>query len=308
MAEQTVAPTGWKKWGFLFKETYKNWQSNRPFRVSAVISYYTIFALPGLLIVVINLAGSFFGEEALKHEIFSKTHDFIGDEAANSIEKIVINALSQKGFTISNLIGIATMLFGATGVFYQMQQSLNDVYKVVYEGTPGLLQNLKNRLFSFGMILVIGFLLMVSLVISGLMAALHDVLLKFVPESLLVLFQFSDLFVSLLIITFLFAMMFKFLPDVKVKFRDLWKGSFISAFLFVVAKLLLAYYFQVSDPASTYGAAGGVVLLMIWVTYSAMIFLFGAELTRLYVVHYGSGYTLKPMAKKISFKRNKTAH
>lgn len=303
MTDTDAPKEGFRKWKFLFLQAYKNWQANKPFRISAVISYYTIFALPGLLIVTINLAGSAFGEEALKHEIFTKTHDYIGDEAAIAIEKIVINAFEQQGLSIANIIGLLTMLFGATGVFYQMQQSLNDVWQITYDSKPGFLKNLKNRFFSFGMILVIGFLLLVSLVISATMAALHDVLLKFLPESLLVVFQASDLLVSAIVITLLFAAMFKFLPDVKIKWKDLWKGAAISSVLFVTAKVLLSYYFQYSNPASSYGAAGGVVLLMIWVTYSAMVLMYGAELTRLYVIHYGSGYTLKPLAKKINFRR-----
>lgn len=269
------------KYCSIVKNAGLNWNNNDPFRQSAVIAFYTIFSLPGLLVIIINLAGIFLGQEALTHKIYNSTHEYIGDDVAIFIEKIIANSSTSKNLSISNLISICTMLYGATGVFYQIQISFNITWHVTKrEKKQGILILLKDRVFSFGMILIVGFLLLVSLVVSALLSGMQNIFNQFIGTELVMIFQIIDITVSLSLITLLFAALFKYLPDNKnIKWKDVWLGAFITSILFVAAKLLLSYYFKISDPASTYGAAGSLIVLMLWVSYSSMILLFGAEFT-----------------------------
>lgn len=269
------------KYWSIVKTAGINWNNNDPFRQSAVIAFYTIFSLPGLLVIIINLAGIFLGQEALTHKIYNSTHEYIGDDVAIFIEKIISNSSTNKNLSISNLISICTMIYGATGVFYQIHISFNITWNILKnEKKKGFLILLKDRLFSFGMILVVGFLLLVSLIVSTVLSGMQDVIKKLIGTDIIYVFQLIDIVVSLSLITLLFAALFKYLPDNKnIKWKDVWLGAFITSILFVTAKLLLSYYFKISDPASTYGAAGSIIALMLWVSYSSMILLFGAEFT-----------------------------
>jgi membrane protein len=198
-------------------------------------------------------------------------------------------ATETKGTALSSILGIATLLFGATGVFYQLQQILNKIWKVKpkTETRQKILVLIRDRLFSFGLILAVGFLLLVSLVLSAALSALSGWVSTHLSSSLNVVFKLVDILVSLGVVTVLFAAMFKFLPDVKVQWRDVLPGAFLTAVLFVVAKFALGLYFGKSDPGSTYGAAGSIVLIMLWVSYTGLILLFGAEFTQVYIDHHG---------------------
>lgn len=274
--------------GSLFKETFLRWMERDPFRDSAVIAYYTIFSLPGLLVVVINLAGYFFGDEMVTDNISDHVHSMIGPEAASYVEAVVVTASEHDAITISSVIGILTMLFGATGVFYQLQQTLNLLWEVKPQPKRMWIKLIMDRVFSFGLILVVGFLLLVSLVLSALLTILSDWVSYHLTDYFNILFRAIDISVSLAAVTLLFAAIFKFLPDAKVQWRDVWIGALVTAILFVFAKYLLGLYFGHSDPASPYGAAGSVVLIMLWVTYSGMILLFGATFTRVWADRYGT--------------------
>ena len=277
-----------KNFAVLLRDTAVQWLGRDPFRNSAVISYYTIFSLPGLLVIVINLAGYFFGRDEVANEITSQVESFIGRETAGYIKTIITSASRQEGTTLSSVVSIATIIFGATGVFYQVQYTMNIMWEVQPEPRHRwYLQFILDRIFSFGLILAVGFLLLVSLVLSTFLSVVSNWVSARFSDSLVVVFRFLDLSVSFAIITLLFASIFKFLPDAEIRWRDVWVGAVLTSALFVVAKFALGFYFGHSDPGSAYGAAGSVVLIMLWVSYSGLILLFGAEFTRVYANRYG---------------------
>jgi len=291
-----------KDFGLLLKDTFKEWNEREPFNNAIIIAYYTIFSLPGLLVIIINLAGYFFGKEAVTNQISSQIGGIIGGDTAKDVQGIVAKASSNEGTTISSILGIATLIFGATGVFYQLQQILNKMWEVAPQPKQKFLKIIKDRVFSFGIILVIGFFLLVSLVLSAALAAVSEWVASHLSEGLTVLFRILDIVVSVGIITLLFAGMYKFLPDAKIKWKDVWMGAIVTAILFVIAKYALGVYFGNSDPGSMYGAAGSIILIMLWVTYAGMILLFGAEFTQLYAKRHGRN--IQPSSHAISTKGN----
>lgn len=266
----------------LLKDTFKVYGEREPFNNSIIIAYYTIFSLPGLLVIIINLAGYFFGAEAVTNQLSTQIGGIVGGDTAKDIQEMVANASKSSGTALATILSVATLLFGATGVFYQLQQILNKMWEVEPKPKQKFLKLIKDRVFSFGLILVIGFLLLVSLVLSAAVTAASDWFSHKISDSLAVLFKFADIALSFGLIMVLFAAIYKFLPDAKVRWKDVWVGAALTAVLFVIAKFLLGVYFAKSEPASTYGAAGSIVLIMLWVTYAGMILLFGAEFTKVY--------------------------
>ena len=276
-----------KSMGSLLKETFTQWINRDPFRNSTVIAYYTIFSLPVLLIIIINLAGYFFEQQAVSNEINQQVRALVGSKAAQDVQAIVSNASQSEGFTLSSVISLATLLFGATGVFYQLQQTLNVMWEVKPQPKRKLLKLVMDRLFSFGLILVVGFLLLVSLVLSTVLSMISNWVAAYFSDSLNIVFRLLDISVSLGVITLLFAAIYKFLPDAEIEWRDVWIGALVTSLLFVLAKFALGLYFAYSDPGSAYGAAGSIILIMLWVSYAGMILFFGAEFTRVYARHHG---------------------
>lgn len=267
----------------LIRDTALRWNDRDPFTNSAIIAYYTIFSLPGLLVIVINIAGYFYGTDAVTQDLTDDIGELTGNgNTAKDIRNIVANASAAQGTTLASIIGIATLLYGATGIFYQVQQILNKMWEVKPRAKQKFLKLVKDRLFSFGLVLAVGFLLLVSLVISTLLSAFSTWVSGYLSDSLNFLFKLFDILISVGMITLLFAAIYKFLPDAKVKWRYVWGGAFLTSVLFVAAKFALGFYFGKSNPASTYGAAGSVVLLMLWVSYAGLILLFGAEFTKVY--------------------------
>jgi len=271
-----------RDYGILLKNTFLQWADREPFSNSAVIAFYTIFSLPGLLIIIINAAGYFFDKEEIKTQITSEIQAIMGGDTARDIESIMIKASEAKGTFISTILSIAILLFGATGVFYQLQQMMNKIWNVQpkTKTRQKIWVLVRDRIFSFGLILVVGFLLLVSLVLSAGLSALSKWVAVHLSEVFNTFFNFLDVLISIGIITILFAALFKYLPDVKIKWRDVWSGAFLTSFLFVIAKFALGAYFGQNNLVSTYGAAGSVILIMLWVSYSGMILLFGAEFTQ----------------------------
>ena len=271
----------------LLKDSFVSWWERDPFRSSTVIAYYTIFSLPGLGVIIINLAGYFYGTEAISNQISVQIEDMIGSAPAESVERIIANAYTNEGITLSSIISIGVLIFGATGVFYQVQQSLNLMWEVEPQPDQQMLKFLTDRLFSFGMILTIGFLLIVSLVISSLISAFSNWLSVSFFGLMDVILKIIDTILSLGVMTFLFAAIYKILPDVNIRWKDVWVGAFVTSLLFTIAKFLLGLYFGISNPGSIYGAAGSIILIMLWTSYSALILLYGAEFTRIYARRYG---------------------
>jgi membrane protein len=272
----------------LLKDTFREWNEREPFNNSIIIAYYTIFSLPGLLVIIVNLAGYFFGAEAVTNQISTQIGGLVGGDTAKDIQEMIANASQSKGKGLATGLSIATLLFGATGVFYQLQQILNKMWEVQPKPKQKIVKLIKDRFFSFGLILVIGFIMLVSLVLSAAVTSLSDWFSNNVSEGLVILFSGLDILLSVGIVTLLFAAIYKFLPDAKIKWKDVWVGAVLTAVLFVVAKFLLGLYFGQSNPGSTYGAAGSIILIMLWVSYAGLILLFGAEFTKVYADTYGT--------------------
>jgi membrane protein len=274
----------------LLKETFKQWKENDPFNNSIIIAYYTIFSLPDLLVIIINIAGYFYDKQQITTQLSAQIQSVMGGDTAKDIESIIGKASEKKATIVSSILGIATLLFGATGVFYELQQMLNKIWKVKVK--PKTKQKifalLRDRLFSFGLILVVGFLLLVSLVLSAGLSAVSSWVATHWSESWNILFRMLDITISIGIITVLFAAIFKFLPDASVKWKDVWVGALLTALLFVIAKFALGLYFGQSSFSSMYGAAGSIVLIMLWVSYAGLILLFGSEFTHVYMHQHGS--------------------
>jgi len=265
------------------KISSKEWWAKDPFKESAVIAYYAIFSLPGLLVVIITVAGYFFGQEAVNGQIASQITSTMGADTAQQIEDIIARGTESKNSLLATILGVITILVGATGVFAQFQKSINTIWEVkADESKSGILSLLKARLFSFGLIISIAFILIASLVISAILSALGTWITNYFSESLLILVQVINIILSLSILAVLFALMFKYFPDAKIKWRHVWIGSFVTALLFEIGKAALGLYFGKADPSSGYGAAGSIILIMLWVSYSSMIVFFGAEFTHAY--------------------------
>lgn len=287
-----------RDFGVLLKETFSQWTEREPFANSIVIAYYTIFSLPGLMVIIINVAGYFYDKGEITSRLTGQIQNMIGGDTARDIEAIIGNASQSRGSTLATLLGIATLIFGATGVFYQMQQILNKMWEVKPKPKQMILKIIKDRIFSFGLILAVGFLLLVSLALSAGLSAFSDWVTVHLSESLNVVFHVADIALSLAIITILFASIYKFLPDAQIRWKDVWPGAILTALLFTLAKFALGLYFGKSDPGSTYGAAGSIILIMLWVSYAGLILLFGAEFTQVYAKRYGK--EIKPTAAAVS--------
>jgi membrane protein len=288
-----------KSFAGLLKETFTKWNERDPFASSTTIAYYAIFSLPGLLVIIINLAGYFFGTEAVTNQITTQIGGMIGGDTAKDVQTIIAKASESKGSTLATILGVATLIFGATGVFYQLQKILNNIWEVKPKPKQKILKLIKDRIFSFGLILVVGFLLLVSLVVSAALSALSDWVSGSFSDSLSIVFKILDILVSLGVITLLFAAIYKFLPDAKVKWRNVWVGSLLTAVLFVVAKFALGFYFGKSNPGSAYGAAGSIILIMLWVSYAGLILLYGAEFTKIYADAHGEAIEPSEAAEHI---------
>tara|TARA_R110002012_G_scaffold62168_3_gene163331 strand:- start:11389 stop:12291 length:903 start_codon:yes stop_codon:yes gene_type:complete len=275
-----------KDFPYLLLDTYKAWRKAKPWRLSAVVAYYAVLSLPALLVIIINVVGAIWGVDIVQGRLTNEFAVALGPKAAQTIEGIVQDTLNPDKNLISTIIGVATLLFGATGVFYQLKISLNEIWRI--EGSPGFDfgRLLKERAKSFAFILVIGFLLLISFIVTAAIAALNDYLKSLITEIAIYLAYAIDISSSIAIITLMFALMFKFLPDAKIKWRAIWFGAFITAVLFVIGKFLLGLYFGEANPASTYGAAGTIVLVLLWVSYSCLILFFGAQFTYVYAKAY----------------------
>lgn len=267
----------------MLKTALLKWYDRDPFREGAIIAYYAIFSLPGLLVLVITLAGYFFGAEAVSGQLNKQISDAIGTDSASMVETMVKSSMMSDDSIWATILGIGTIIFGATGVFAQFQKSINNIWEVeASTSKSGIWLFLKSRLFSFGLIVTLAFLLLISLVLSSMLSAFSDWIANSFSESLVVVFVVFDAVLSLGIVTVLFAMMFRILPDAKIKWKSVWIGAFITAVLFAIGKWALGLYFGTANPASGYGAAGTIILILLWASYSSMIVFFGAEFTKVY--------------------------
>lgn len=286
-SSQRAMPMNFKTIWQLLKETFKEWSEDKASRLSAALAYYTIFSLAPLLIIVIAIAGSVFGEEAARGQIVGQIQGLVGTSGAEVIETAIENANQPATGTIASIISIIALLFGASGVFAELQDALNTIWEVTPKPGMGVKGFVRNRFLSFAMILGIGFLLLVSLVISAALAALNSYFSHLVP-GVDFLWSIANFLISFGVITLLFAMIYRFLPDVEITWNDVWIGAAITSLLFVIGKSILGIYLGNSSFGSAYGAAGSLVIILAWVYYAAQILFFGAEFTQVYATKYGS--------------------
>ncbi len=275
-----------KDLGVLLKITFKEWNDKDPFRQSAIIAYYSIFSIPGLLVFIVAIAGYFFGNETVSQNIIAQISETIGAETALQIQDLLTNSTKARSTTWGSVLGITILLLGATGVFVELQKTLNLIWNVKVKSHSGFMAILKARLFSFGLILAIAFLLTISLVISTALVAITNYVKFDSTPFIMTVFAVLNFIFSLAVISMLFAMMFKILPDAKIQWNHVWLGSLVTGLLFTIGKMSLAYYFGKAEPASIYGAASAVILILLWVSYSSMILFFGAEFTAAYARKY----------------------
>ena len=256
--------------------------------LGAALAYYTVFSLAPLLIIAIAIAGLVFGQEAAQGQIFEQLRGLLGEASAKAMQDMVQNANAKPATgVVATLIGVVTLLFGASGVFGQLQTSLNAIWDVEPKPGRGILGLVRDRILSFGFILVVGFLLLVSLLLTAAVALVAQWFGGMLP-AMEALAQILNFVLSLAVITLLFAMIFKFLPDAKIAWHDVWIGAFITAVLFTVGKVALGLYLGKSGVGSSYGAAGSLIVLLLWVYYSSQILFFGAEFTQVYANRFGS--------------------
>ncbi|WP_052595714.1 YihY/virulence factor BrkB family protein [Aureispira sp. CCB-QB1] len=285
----------------LIKQTFAEWSNDHATRLAAALAYYTVFSLAPLVLIAIVIAGAFFGEEAARGEIVGQIQGLVGANGANMIESTIDNVSNTGNNFWASTISILVLLFGASGVFVALQDALNTIWDVKAKPQKGVINFIRKRFLSFSAVLGVGFLLLVSLIISAALSALDKYMSSVLPGFDAFWF-ILNLIVSLGIITLLFALMFKYLPDVKIEWRDVWLGAFITAILFTIGKFAIGFYLGRGTFSSTYGAAGSLVAILAWVYYSAQILFFGAEFTQVYTRE--SGRDILPNEYAISLQDN----
>ncbi len=272
------------------KQSFSDFIDNKVFKLSAALAFYTIFSLPAMLIIIISISDLFYGRAAIEGTLYHQISAFVGTDAALQIQQTIRGAAVSGSGNFAAVIGIITLLFGATSVFSEIQDSINLIWKLKTKPRKGkgFLKLVVNRLLSFSIVVSLGFLLLVSLLINGLMDALINRLTQLFPQLTVIMVYVFNLILTFGITALLFAMIFKVLPDAKIKWKHVRAGAFTTALLFMIGKFLIGYYLGHSKLSSTYGTAGSVIVMLLWVYYSAMILYFGAVFTHVYAVHTGS--------------------
>jgi Predicted membrane protein len=271
----------------LLKAAYSEWSKDKAPRMSAALAYYTIFALAPLLIIAVAIAGLAFGMEAARGEIARQIQGLVGPDGARAIQDMIQSVHKPAHGVIGGMIGIVALFLGASGVFCEIEDALDSIWHVNPRGETGIRNLIQARFLSFAMVLGIGFLLLLSLLLSALLAAAAKYIGDMLPIPAAV-FESLDFLLSLLFITVLFAMIFKFLPNTKIAWGDVWLGAALTSLLFTAGKSVIGFYIGKSVSASAYGAAGSLIVVVAWIYYSALLLYFGAEFTRVYSYAFGS--------------------
>ncbi|MEH2077564.1 MAG: YihY/virulence factor BrkB family protein [Nostoc sp.] len=285
----------------LFQETFKEWSEDKASRLAAALAYYTIFSIAPLLIIVIAIAGAVFGEEAARGQIVGQIQGLVGIEGAKFLESAIQNANQPKTGAIASIISIVVLLVGATGLFTELQDAMNTIWEVKPKPGRGVTNIIRLRVLSFAMVIGIGFLLLVSLVISTALTTLVTYFSNLLP-GVDFIWQLVNFVLSFAITTVLFGLIFKVLPDVKIAWSDVLVGASLTSVLFSIGRFLLGQYLGNGSFGSAYGAAGSLVVILAWVNYAAQILFFGAEFTQVYARRYGNGITPTKHAIPLSDK------
>ncbi|WP_460965715.1 YihY/virulence factor BrkB family protein [Spirosoma litoris] len=268
-------------------DSFNGFMDDRCLKLSAALAYYTIFSLAPLLVLVISLTSIFFGQEAIQGQIFGQINGLVGNEAAKQIQDM-IKSVGLSGKTSTALaIGIVTLVMGATSIFVEIQDSVNLIWRVKPKPKKGWVKLLKDRLLSSSLVVSLGFLLLVSLIINGLVLALSSTLTRYLPGLGVYVISAFNFLISTSVVTVLFGVIFKVLPDAKIAWKDVRGGAIFTALLFMLGRYLIGVYIETTSTSSTYGAAGSLIVILTWIYYTAAILYFGAEFTQAYANHFG---------------------
>ncbi len=275
----------------IIKDTFQGWSEDKVSRIAAALAYYTIVSMAPLQAIVIGIAGLVFGQGAVRNQILLQVQGMVGPQGANAFRTIMENARVSGEGLAATILGLATLIFGATGAFVELKDALNTIWNIEPKPGRGIIATVKDRIFSFTLILVTAFLLVVSLVISAALTAFGTFLGGIIPY--VGLMQAVNFILSFVAITLIFAAIYRFVPDAKIAWSDVWIGAVATSLLFTIGKYLIALYLGSATSASAYGVAGSLVVILIWFYYSAQIFLLGAEFTQVYATQAGSMITPK---------------
>lgn len=257
-------------------------------KLSGALAYYTVFSMAPLLLLIISLCGLFLGQEAVEGKVYAALSGFMGNDTAAQLQEIIRNAsLSGKG-TVAFTVGVVTLLVGATTVFAEIQDSINTIWRIKPKPKKGWLKMLQNRFLSFSVIISLGFIMLVSLALSSVIDAFFESLQAKFPDIAVIVFYIFNQVITLMVTTLIFGVVFKVLPDARIRWKDVMAGSVVTALLFMLGKFGISFYISQSDIGSTYGTAGSLVILLLWTYYSSIILYFGAEFTKAYALQYGA--------------------
>ncbi|MFC6266906.1 YihY/virulence factor BrkB family protein [Frigoriflavimonas asaccharolytica] len=293
----------------VIKEAFGEFNRSAAIKDSAAISYYSIFSIPGLLIIIIWVAGNFFGEEAIRGQITSQIGGMMGKDTAKSVQDLIASALIDKENFIMKAVGVGSLLFAATTLFFQLQQSLNQLWDVEAAPKKAWLKFILDRANSLGMILVIGFLMISTMLMSTIISLFNDYITKQLGFGTYVLVDVLNYVIGFGMVVLLFALMFKVLPDIKITWKSVWMGALFTSILFTLGKFLLSFYFAQFKPTSAFGQAGTIILIMLWINYTCSLIFFGAELTKVYTYKKGLPVKLANHSKwrVVELYKNKVA-
>jgi membrane protein len=276
-----------KKYWEILVDAGSGFANDKGMKLSGSLAYSTIFSLPPMLLLVIIFGGTFYGQDALQGKIFTELKDIVGSNTALQIQDIIKGLQFQKNSMIATVIGTIALVIGATGIFVEIQDSLNMIWGVRPKAKKGFIKLLLNRVISFSMIIGLGFLLIVSLVVNTILLALSKWLLSKFPEMPFNVLNLINTAVIFFVISFLFTVIFKMLPDVRIRWKQVWPGAFVTAALFLVGKFLIGIYISNTNTVSLYGAASSIIVLLLWIYFSSAILFFGAQFTRAYIEYHG---------------------
>lgn len=274
----------------IIKQTFSDFFASNVLKLSGSLAFFTVFSLPGLLIIIIWFSDLFYGHDLVEGSVYHQIEGFVGHNAALEIQQTISNAMQATGNNFATVVGLVALIIGATSVFGEIQDSINLIWKLKAKPRKGWawLKLIINRLLSFSMIITLGFILLVSLLLNGAMDLLLNNLMEKFPQITVILVYILNLVLTFIISTFIFGAIFKVLPDARVKWKHVWVGAVVTAVLFMIGKFLISYYLGHSRMTSAYGAAGSIIIILLWVYYSAMILYFGAAFTHVYAAHTGS--------------------
>jgi membrane protein len=281
----------------IFKQSVDEFLNDNCVKLSASLSYYTIFALGPTLVIIISFAGIFLGREAVEGKLYDQIKLLIGPAAALQVQSIIANLQQSDQTVVAAIIGVVLLILGATGVFTEIQGSINYIWSIRAKPKKGWLKFITNRLISFSLVISCGFILLVSLIINAIMELLNEKLQYYFKSVTIVVFYILNWALIFAVITALFAIIFKVLPDATIKWKDSFVGASFTALLFMLGKFLISLYIGKSNVGLTYGAAGSIIVILVWVYYSSLILYFGAEFTKIYSIQHGAG--IKPISTAV---------